>query len=134
MTANHPLVLFDGVCNLCNSSVNFIIRKDKKALFRFVPSQSEKGKHLIDKHFRNFDLQTVVLIHNDTTYTKSDAFLKIMNKLGGFWKIFSILWIIPRPVRDFFYDLIARNRYRIFGKKDRCMIPSPEIKKRFIMK
>lgn len=132
MTPKHPLVLFDGVCNLCNSSVNFIIKRDKKAVFRFVPSQSEMGKRLIDKHFTDFDLQTVVLIDDARAYTKSDAFLRIMNQLGGFWKTFLLLKIIPRPIRDFFYDLIARNRYRIFGKKDSCMIPSPEVKNRFI--
>jgi len=132
MTPEHPLVLFDGVCNLCNNSVNFIIKRDKKAVFRFVPSQSEMGKRLIEKYFKDFDLQTVVLIDDEKAYTKSDAFLRIMKKLGGLWKALLVLWIIPRPVRDFFYDLIARNRYRIFGKKDSCMIPSPEVKKRFI--
>lgn len=134
MKANEsPILLFDGVCNLCNSTVLFTLKRDSKAKFKFAALQSEPGQALLKKfnlpldHFDSF-----VLITGDKYYLKSTAGLHVLKKLGGVWKLFYILIIFPRPLRDFVYDIIAKWRYRIFGKRDVCMIPSPEIEQRFL--
>lgn len=126
------IVLFDGVCNLCNNSVQFILKRDPEARYRFCSLQSDIGRELVGKHGLSQDLNSIVLIENDKSYTKSTAALKISRNLKGFWKLLSILLIVPKPLRDFFYDIIAGNRYRWFGKQDSCMLPSPEYKDRFI--
>ncbi len=127
------IVLFDGVCNFCNSSVNFIIRHDKKAHFKFAPIQSQIGKVLCEKF--EIDLKkidSIILIENDQFYFKSSAILRITKKLNGVYPLLFGFIIIPRFVRDAVYDLIARNRYKWFGKKESCMIPTPDVKERFI--
>lgn len=127
----NPIILFDGVCNFCNSSVNFIIEHDKQGVFKFAPLQSEIGKTYIEKFGLN-DLDSVILVEDDKAYTHSTAALKIAKRLGGIWSWAYAFIIIPRPVRDFFYKLFAANRYRLFGKKDVCMMPTPEIRARFL--
>ena len=127
----NPIILFDGVCNFCNSSINFIIEHDKKGYFKFAPLQSEIGKIFIDKFSLN-DLDSVILVEDDKAYTHSTAALKIAKNLDGIWSWGYIFRIIPRPIRDFFYKLFAANRYRLFGKKDVCMMPTPEIRARFL--
>ncbi len=129
----HPIILFDGVCNFCNGAINFIIKQDKKRIFRFAPLQSEIGQQLL----RQYDLSpekldSFVLIDNDKAYQKTSAAIQLYPKLGGGWKMMRGLWIVPQFIRDFFYDLIAKNRYRWFGKKEACMIPSPEIRSLFL--
>lgn len=127
------IVLFDGVCNFCNSSVNFIIRHDKKAHFKFAPIQSEIGKVLCEKF--EIDVQkidSIILIENDQFNIKSSAILRITKKLNGTYPLLFGFIIIPRFVRDAAYDLIARNRYKWFGKKESCMIPTPDEKERFV--
>jgi predicted DCC family thiol-disulfide oxidoreductase YuxK len=127
----NPIVLFDGVCNFCNGSVNFIIEHDKKGYFRFAPLQSEIGKEYIEK-FGLSELDSVILVEDEKVYTHSTAALKIARQLDGPWSWFYALIIIPRPVRDFFYKLFAKYRYRLFGKQDACMLPTPEIRSRFL--
>lgn len=127
------IVLFDGVCNFCNGTINFIIRHDQEDRFRFAALQSEAGRELL----RQYDLirpgiDSVVLIENGQAFTHSTAALKIAQRLGGVWQIFSILQVVPRSARDFFYRLFASNRYRLFGKKEVCMMPTKEIKARFL--
>ena len=127
------IILFDGVCNLCNGLVRFIIKRDKGGRFKFASLQSDIGQQWL----KRFDLaknefDSFVLIRGDKYYLKSTGVLKMLRELGGIWKVFYILIIIPRPVRDFIYDLIAKSRYRIFGKQDTCMIPTPELKDRFL--
>lgn len=129
------IILFDGICNLCNSSVQFVIKRDKSDIFRFAPLQSDIGKKLIDE--RGIDTSTVdsiILIEpNIAYYTKSSAAIEIANDLGGMWKVFNVFtYILPVSVRDWIYDFIARNRYKWFGKKESCMIPTPEMKAKFI--
>lgn len=129
----HPIILFDGVCNFCNGAINFILRQDKKGVFRFAPLQSEKGQQLL----RQFDLpqtsfDSFILIDKGKAYKSSTAGLRLYNKLPWYWKWTQLFWVVPRLVRDAFYDTIARNRYRWFGKKDQCMVPTPEIKSRFL--
>lgn len=127
------LVLFDGICNLCNRSVQFIIKNDKKQQFLFASLQGNKGQEIL----KNFNLPTsqlhsFVLVDNKKVYTQSAAALRIANILGGGWKLFYGLMIIPPFIRNGVYKWIARNRYKWFGKKDDCMIPTPDVKERFL--
>jgi predicted DCC family thiol-disulfide oxidoreductase YuxK len=128
------LVFFDGVCNLCNGSIQYIIKHDKNDLFRYAPLQSEIGKKFIKE--RKIDTSKVdsILLYepNIAYYTKSAAVLKIAKTFGGGFKLLGLLELIPGPVRDWFYDLIAKNRYNWFGKQNECMIPTPELKAKFM--
>lgn len=127
------IVLFDGVCNFCNGSVNFIIERDREGYFKFAPLQSEIGEQYLDKSGINRKVtDSVVLIENGRVFTHSTAALKIAQKLDGFWSWFYALIIIPKPVRDFFYKLFAKYRYRLFGKQDACMMPTPDVRQRFL--
>ncbi len=127
----NPIILFDGVCNFCHSSVNFVIKHDPQSYFKFAPIQSEIGQNLIQKFNLN-EVDSIILIQDEKAFTHSTAALKFIKQLDGFWSWFYIFILVPRPVRDFFYRLFAKNRYRIFGKKDVCMIPTPEIRQRFL--
>ena len=117
----NPLLLFDGVCNLCNRSVQFVIQHDRKKIFRFGTLQSQC-----------IDGESVVVRYQGRDYTRSAAVLKVAQLLGWPWKAFSIFRFLPRGWRDAMYDWIARNRYRWFGRRQECMIPTPELKSRFI--
>lgn len=127
------IILFDGVCNFCDSSVNFIIDRDKKNIFKFAALQSEKGQELLD-YFKlpKDDFDSFIFVANNKAYKKSSAALEISKRLGGLWIVFYPLVIIPKFIRDFLYSLIAKNRYRLFGKKDACRIPTPEFKQKFL--
>jgi predicted DCC family thiol-disulfide oxidoreductase YuxK len=127
------IVLFDGVCNFCNGSVNFIIAHDPNGYFKFAPLQSYIGKELLDKSGIDTDeTDSIILIEDEKAYTYSTAALRIARKLSGLWSWFYVLRAMPRFIRDFFYKLFAKYRYRLFGKKDVCMMPTPEIKQRFL--
>ena len=129
----HPIILFDGVCNYCNSMVNFIIRQDKEKIFRFAPLQSEAGQKIIEQFnlpSKNFD--SFILVENDKIYFRSDAALRLYNLLPVTWKWTQVFWSIPPFIRDGVYNLIAKNRYKWFGKKDECMVPTPEVRERFL--
>ena len=127
------IILFDGVCNLCNSSVQFIIKRDKKEQFLFASLQSDYAKEQLPDEFSDGKaLQSIVLKEKDEIKTKSTAALTIAKHLSGVWPILYAFIIIPKFIRDWVYDIIAKNRYKWFGKKDQCMIPSPELKSRFI--
>jgi len=130
---NKSILFFDGVCNLCNGLVVFLIRRDPHHRLKFVAIQSKLGQELLRSHKSYSDrIDTVILIKNDILYIKSTAVLQLLKELGGIWKLTYIFIIIPSSWRDFIYDLIARHRYNIFGKRDKCMIPSPEIANRFL--
>lgn len=127
------IILFDGVCNFCNSSINFVIENDKRNLFKFAPLQSEIGQKLLAEHnIDSVETDSVILIENDKAYTHSTAALRISKNLGGIWSLGYIFIIVPKFIRDFFYKLFAKNRYRLFGKKDACMMPTPEIRAKFL--
>lgn len=131
---NKKIILFDGVCNLCDSTVQFIIRNDKKDVFRFVALQSELGQKIL-KHIGIDPLQidSIVLYEPSVAYYyKSSAAIQIAQELGGFWHLGTIFRILPTPLRNLFYDYIAKNRYRWYGKKESCMIPTPEIQNKFL--
>ena len=130
---NKAIILFDGVCNFCDRSVQFVLRRDKKAYFNFASLQSEIGQQLLEKYKIPKDkFESLVLIENDKAYLFSTGALRIARKLNGAWPILYGFIIIPSFIRDFFYKLIANNRYKIFGKKEECMIPSPEWRSRFL--
>lgn len=125
------VILFDGVCNFCHSSINFILRHDRRNYFRFAPLQSQYGQQLVKK----YNLQktdSIILIENERAFIHSTAVLKIAGNLGGIWAVFYVFIIVPRFIRDFFYKLFARNRYKLFGKREQCMIPTPEIRQKFL--
>jgi predicted DCC family thiol-disulfide oxidoreductase YuxK len=128
------IILFDGVCNFCNASVQFIIRRDPRQRFRFGALQSEPGQALLKQHgiTPTADLQSVVLIENGRLYTHSTAALRIARQLSGAWPLLYGFIIVPRPIRDWVYAFVARNRYRWFGKKEACSIPTPEQRALFI--
>jgi predicted DCC family thiol-disulfide oxidoreductase YuxK len=130
---NTYIVLFDGECNLCNGAVAFIIRRDPKAIFKFAPLQSDAGRALLHTEPKPADLQdTIVLIENGHAYTRSTAALRIAKRLYRLWPVLYVFIIVPRPIRNYIYNWIARNRYAWFGRKESCMIPTPELKKRFL--
>jgi predicted DCC family thiol-disulfide oxidoreductase YuxK len=133
ITDNEKIILFDGVCNLCEASVIFIFKRDRKGKFRFARVQSDVGLALLEgAGIKRDDFDTIVLISGGVAYTKSTAMLKILKELDGFWPIFFALIIIPGPLRDALYTFIAKNRYRWFGKKEVCMVPDAELKNRFL--
>ena len=127
------IIIFDGVCNFCNGAVNFIIRRDPNKKFSFAPMQNDVAKNLIKEYKASgVGVDTFLLIKNQTCYYRSDAVLEIVKDLSGFWYLFRIFIFLPKKVRDFFYRAFARNRYEIFGKRKKCMVPTEEVKSRFI--
>jgi predicted DCC family thiol-disulfide oxidoreductase YuxK len=129
----HPILLFDGVCNLCNGSVQFIIRRDPKARFRFASLQSEAGQRYLDElRIDRQAVDSVILIEGDRWSKEGDAALRIARLLPGPWKALTVFRLLPRPLRDRLYRLVARNRYRWFGKRESCWLPTPELRGRFL--
>ncbi|RWR06541.1 thiol-disulfide oxidoreductase DCC family protein [Siminovitchia fortis] len=128
----NPIVLFDGVCNFCDASVRFIIKNDPKGTFRFASLQSDIGQKLLKERNVPSDIDSIILIEGDKAYYKSTAALRIARHLQGFWKLAYGFLIVPAPIRNLAYDFIASNRYKWFGKKESCMIPSPDVRERFL--
>jgi len=126
------IIVFDGVCNLCIWSVRFIIKHDKNAYFHFVSQESDIGKTLLKKHALS-QIDSIVLLQETNVYTHSTAALEIAKHLDAYWKYAYILRFVPLQVRDFFYKKIAKYRYSIFGKKESCLIPTKEVKERFLV-
>jgi predicted DCC family thiol-disulfide oxidoreductase YuxK len=129
----HPILLFDGVCNYCNRWVNFIIRHDPKKKFRFAALQSEAGKKILKQYSIPKTEDTVILIYNEKVYLKSSAGLHILFHIGGIYSLGFAFIIFPVYVRDFYYDIIARNRYKWWGKRESCMFPTEDIRDRFLI-
>ncbi len=133
LSYQHPILLFDGVCNLCNNAIQFIIERDPEGTFRFAPLQSPLAQELLDTCSYNGDrFDSVVLVENGKCYSKSDAVIRSARHLGGFYRLLSPTKYLPRLLRNQLYDFIATRRYGWFGKRDSCMIPSPDIEKRFL--
>jgi predicted DCC family thiol-disulfide oxidoreductase YuxK len=129
----HPVILFDGVCNFCNAGINFIIRHDKKKFFRFSPLQSAAGISLQEKfHLDHQNPDSFIVIDREKVYKYSDAGLFVYGNLAWYLKWTKIFWLVPKVIRDPVYHFIARNRYKWFGKKETCMIPSPDVRDRFL--
>jgi predicted DCC family thiol-disulfide oxidoreductase YuxK len=134
LPTNKKIILFDGVCNLCNSAVQFIIKHDRKDVFRFVALQSDLGKEiLVYIGINPGNIDSIVLYEPGVAYYyKSDTALEIAKSLDGFFSLGIIFKIIPRGIRNHLYDYIAQNRYKWYGKKESCMIPTPELKAKFL--
>jgi predicted DCC family thiol-disulfide oxidoreductase YuxK len=130
---HHDIVLFDGVCNLCNFAVNFIIDRDPTARFVFASQQSPVGQSLLKEHgIPTQRMDSLVLIRGTNVFTKSSAALEIARYLRGLWQLFYIFKLLPYPIRDFIYNLAARYRYKLFGKSESCRYPTQELKARFL--
>jgi predicted DCC family thiol-disulfide oxidoreductase YuxK len=129
---DHALVLFDGVCNLCNGAVNFIIDRDPEGYFRFAPLQSEVAQSYLEDPRLGQELGTIVLVEEEHTYVRSTAALRIARRLTPPWHLLALGLLVPRPLRDPVYDWIATNRYDWFGKRDQCRVPTPELRSRFL--
>ena len=128
-----PLILFDGVCNLCNAWVRFVIRCDPAGVFRFAPQQSPTGQAMIEDHMRGAGLlSSVILIEDNAIYTESDAVLQVLARLGPPWSWIALLRVIPRRVRDACYRFVVRHRYRWFGRTEVCQVPPADMRSRFI--
>lgn len=126
-------MLFDGVCNVCNASVQFILKNERAPTIQFASLQSARGKELVEKHRLDGDVSTVVWVEGDRVLTRSSAIAASMKHLRGVWPVLAwMLWIVPKPLRDIGYILFAKNRYRLFGKRDECMVPTPELRARFL--
>ena len=127
------IILFDGVCNLCNGAVNFVISRDRKNHFCFASLQSAKGQQLMEQHLLSAnDVNSFVLIENGHSFTRSTGALRVSRKLDGAWPVLYVFMVVPKFIRDRVYNLIAKYRYQWFGKKDSCMVPTPELRARFL--
>ncbi len=130
---NQPLVLFDGVCNLCNTSIQYIIKNDHQQKFKFASLQSDAAKEiLLQFQKNNSDLDSIILIYKGKIYSHSSAIIRVAKLLGGINLFAIIFWIVPKPIRDWVYNYIAKNRYKWYGKRESCMIPTEGLKKRFL--
>ena len=126
-------MLFDGVCNLCNGTVQFIIKRDPAGTFKFASLQSETGQQAMrDFNIPPGSLNSIIVIENRACYDRSDAALRIAGHLSWPWRWFAVFQVLPRFIRDGIYQLIAKNRYRIFGSREACMLPTPELRDRFL--
>lgn len=130
---SNSIILFDGVCNLCNGSVQFVIRRDPKGVFRFAALQSSEGQELMRQHGLDTSaLYSIIVVSGGKVWQRSRAALEIVRRLSGLWPLLYGFIIVPPFIRDWFYDRIAANRYKWFGKQDECMIPTPELRARFL--
>jgi predicted DCC family thiol-disulfide oxidoreductase YuxK len=131
--AHHPLIVFDGVCVLCSGFVRMVVRLDRQSRFRFATAQSPFGEALFKKHgLRTDSYETNLVLIDGVAFTRLENFVAVMSELGWPWRAMKALLLLPRPLRDWLYDRIAKNRYALFGRKDSCDIPSPELRERFL--
>ena len=133
MDTTHPILFFDGVCNLCNGAIQFILKNDRRGELRFASLQSDLAEELLPPFGINpRDLNSVVLYENGTVYTRSSSVLRTLKLMGGPLSYLAVFGIIPRRIRDFFYNYVSHHRYNWFGKREECMLPRPEWKARFL--
>jgi predicted DCC family thiol-disulfide oxidoreductase YuxK len=133
ISSSHPIILFDGICNLCNGFVRYIIRMDRNDVFRFGLLQSDHVRSMLRRHELEISsFASVILLEGERIAVESDAVLRIARILGGGWNSVYLFKIVPNFIRDYLYRIISRHRYRLFGKRDACMIPPPELRDKFI--
>ncbi len=134
--ADHPVILFDGVCNLCNAAIHFIIDRDPASVFRFAPLQSPLGRELTERcglgGAQAEGEETIILVEGGRCSARSTAALRIARRLSGAWPLLGGLLAVPAPLRDAAYRLVARHRYRLFGRRDACRLPTPDLQRRFL--
>jgi predicted DCC family thiol-disulfide oxidoreductase YuxK len=127
------LILFDGVCNFCNTAVQIVIEIDRQKIFKFAPIQSALGQQLYHQHGLDpVDIQTLMFVDGDRVLTKSDAVLEVLSRLDGGWQLLAGFKAMPQPLRDWAYSEFARQRFRLFGRRETCMVPTPELQERFL--
>ena len=133
VTDGGPILIFDGVCNICAFGVGIVLRHDRRGIFRFAFAQGDVGRAL-KKRFGlpDGDLETVTLVEGERCYVKSAAALRVLARLPLPWRLGIVFWIVPRPLRDVLYAWVARNRYRWFGQKTSCFLPPPDVRQRFL--
>ena len=131
---SHPILFFDGVCGLCNRFVDLMLRADSRGRYRYAPLQGETAQRLLgpQDQVQAGDPQSFVFLEKDKRYEQSNAVLLALSGLGGTWRLISLLYVFPRPLRDFVYRIVARNRYRWFGRRDECRLPTQEERDRFL--
>jgi predicted DCC family thiol-disulfide oxidoreductase YuxK len=133
LDTNQALILFDGLCNLCSASVQFIIKRDKKNVFKFASLQSELGQSILSQfHLSTSELNSFILYKSGKVYTRSTGALLVTKHLSGAWPLLSSLMIVPPFIRNGVYNIISRNRYKWFGKKNACWLPTPALKAKFL--
>ncbi len=136
MARQRPVILFDGVCNLCNSTVRWVIERDKEGRFNFASLQSDVARRELEKVMDTKEIDalpdSIVLLDSDGVHVRSAAALRILRGLGSWFLLLRLGVVLPGPIRDAIYDMVARNRYRWFGRRDTCMIPTPDIAARFL--
>ena len=131
--SDQRVILFDGVCNLCNSAIKFVLKRDTKSVFKFASLQSDVARKLLsDLEVSDTALDTIVFIDQGNVYTRSTAALRVSKHLSGLWPLMTGFMIVPLFIRDWVYNLISKNRYRWFGKRDTCSIPSPDVENKFL--
>ena len=129
----NPVIIFDGICNLCCGWIQYLIRIDKTMKFRFVSIQSERGQKMLNGIHENDKMtESIIYLKENKSFRESSAVLEILTDIGGVWKLIAVLKLIPKPIRNKLYQLIAKKRYHYFGKRTTCLLPSPENKKRFL--
>lgn len=128
----HSILFFDGVCGLCNRFVDLILRADSGDRFRYAPLQGETAQHMLGRQEQTGGPRSFVFLEKDRLFEQSNAVLLALSRLGGAWRLVAVLYVVPRPLRDFVYRIVARNRYRWFGKRDVCRVPTPEEQDRFL--
>jgi len=129
----YPVIIFDGICNLCCGWIQYLIRIDKNMKFRFVSIQSERGQKMLNGIHENDKMtESIIYLKENKSFRESSAVLEILTDIGGVWKLIAVLKLIPKPIRNKLYQLIAKKRYHYFGKRTTCLLPSPENKKRFL--
>jgi len=130
---SHPILIFDGVCGLCNRFVRFVMRRDRLGTFLFVSNHAPFGLQLLEQfNAQSLADQSILLVWRGQIFQKSDAVLCVINRFGGLWPLLTVLRFVPRSLRDFLYDLVARNRYRLFGQVAECELLEPELRKRLL--
>lgn len=135
---SNPIILYDGVCGLCNRLNQFLLKRDHHDRLLFASLQSELARKILERHGAEpTDLDTVYVVENYDTpserlFKRSNAILRVVKELGGVWKIGAAAKLLPRPLRDLFYDLVAQNRYKVFGRSDVCIMPEPKQRKKFL--
>ena len=129
---NLPIIYFDGLCDLCDGFVRFLLARDRRARYRFAPLQGETARARLEDRFTGSAIETVVLEEPKRFRVRSDAAIAILTGLGGLWRLAAALRIVPRPLRDALYDYVARNRFRWYGRRDACRVPTPAERERFL--
>jgi predicted DCC family thiol-disulfide oxidoreductase YuxK len=130
---NRHVIIFDGICRFCSGAVSFIIKRDPRGLFAFTPMQSDIAQKLMETHAdAELGSDTILLIKDGVCYVRTDAALEIAKDLSGLWFLFRVFKVVPRAVRDYIYRVFSRHRYSLFGKRESCMIPTADIRSRFL--